>query len=692
MRLNIFKAALCALLFAITAYTADAQDKSTEMAATAQISCINTAPGEDASTQMRISWAANNNDTYLLYTHSGDRRWRHAKKVLPQQQEQCTVFDGRSSKKADGTVFNESARFVKCGAQINALEPDTEYKYVICKDPMRGVARKDFEDMMNDVHTFKTAGAEEWSCCIISDFHSYTPLPARLESAMNMLSQVEKHDGSIDWVLHLGDICAWGGSYSFWERMYKESAFKRYMWAGVNGNHDNMSRTYELSNQYFRNMTYAPENGYEGEMGVCYHFRYGNALFIMLNNESMRSDDGLLAAQKWVKSVVESARKGDNKPDFIIVCEHYQWFNGIDGKTSQYERWYELFDELGVDLALAGNNHIYVRSASLFNGKVVSSSTCGTVYLQTSSSDNERGQGMNDTLSFNRNYIEYRFTEGGRTISALDMKVNTKGISISLLDRNGTVLDSSFIPVKKNRVFKTDIRGNYMRDSLDVVAQRCSKSLKAAYMAGKLLSTNDSIPGWEGYPVQLWEYYTGVDVKAGVQKRGLVYMLNPDARKLARWIINAVYDVKGEISYEDVEKVRKYITWQSGTQFPVSGVVFEDMYVKGEYYPYLFKDGVTVYVADEAKWKSANAHPTDEQLEFYTTMTHDDLAVNTGRFARICSTTREMYYKAGGTNEVGRSDDGQRSKAWLTTVRELYKKAWKSDRNFLIYAWALSNL
>ncbi len=232
----------------------------------------------------------------------------------------------------------------------------------------------------------------------------------------------------------------------------------------------------------------------------------------------------------------------------------------------------------------------------------------------------------------------------------------------------------------------------YMRDSLEAVAARCAESKKAAYMAGKLLGVNDSIPGWEGYPVELWEYYTGVDIKAGVKKRGLVYMLNPDAEKMAKWIINAVYDVRGEVRYDDIEKVRKFITWQSGTQFPVSGVVYEDMYVAGDYYPYLFKDGVTVYVADEARWKSETAHPTDEQLEFYLRMTNNDLKDYTGRYARICSTNREMYYKAGGKDEVGFSDDGKRSVSWLDTVKRLYKEAWNSERNFLIYAWAFSNL
>ena len=73
-----------------------------------------------------------------------------------------------------------------------------------------------------------------------------------------------------------------------------------------------MSRNYELTNQYFRNTSYYPENGYDGEKGVCYHFRYGNALFIMLNNENMHSDENLAKAQNWVKMAAKAV-------DFLSV-------------------------------------------------------------------------------------------------------------------------------------------------------------------------------------------------------------------------------------------------------------------------------------------------------------------------------------------------------------------------------------
>ena len=224
-----------------------------------------------------------------------------------------------------------------------------------------------------------------------------------------------------------------------------------------------------------------------------------------------------------------------------------------------------------------------------------------------------------------------------------------------------------------------------MKDSLPAMTERCEKVLKAAYMEGTLLEVNKKLEGWEGYPVRLYEYYTGYDSTACGPKKGKVYLLNPSPEKLAKWIMTAVWEVKGNLDFQHTEKLRKQILYQSGAQFPVSGVVYEAMYKKGDYYPYLFRDGVTVYLADSTYF-AADKHPDEKMLDFYLGMGYGDLKPYTGRYARICSTTREQYKAAGGAKDVGDSEN--RKLYWLEVVRGLYKKAWKSDSNELINAWA----
>ncbi len=402
-------------------------------------------PGENADIEVNISWASSSRGTFVGYVPLKKTRKasdRYSRTIHPQQEELCTTFDSIYSKTADNENFHEYPHFIKCGAVIKGLKKNTEYIFYIYGQ------RNGKTIALSPLHHFKTAGAREWSATVISDFHSYPPLPGRLKAAMAMVDKTLQYDPSTDWILHLGDVVAWGGSYSFWQRMYEEPLFARYAWAGLNGNHDNMTRQYGQSNRFFRDTNYVPRNGYDGQEGVCYHFRYGDALFIMLNNEAMFKDNDLEKAQQWVRQVVTKARQGKKAPRYIIVGEHYQWFYGNNGKSSQYSRWQQLFDELGIDLALAGNNHIYLRTDKLYGGQVTASADKGTLYLQTSSSDNERGQDMGE-LTNNNDLIRCRWTEGDRTVSALNMKVTPHHILLTLLDRHGNVCDQAELKPKK---------------------------------------------------------------------------------------------------------------------------------------------------------------------------------------------------------------------------------------------------
>lgn len=381
---------------------------------------ISTCPGEDASTQMRLSWSS---DTMALkctvsLAKVRDRKWRRAVE-LPAEGRYCAVFDTIWSKKAGGENFHEDARFLKYDLPLEGLSPNTEYRWAVRYEG------RDGSSVESPVYAFKTAGARRWNACIISDFHSYPPLPKRLDAAMAMMETVERYK-PYDWVLNLGDVCAWGGSYSFWVDLYKEKTFREHMWASLNGNHDNMTRRYLLTNQFFRNVTANPMNGYPGEEGVCYWFKYNDALFIMLNNENMRDSTGFAAAAAWVEQVLSQHPEARYK----VVCEHYQWFFGTDGRTSQYGRWHEIFEKYGVNLALSGNNHIYVRA---HDG--------GVVYIQTPSSDDERGQELYGPLLANESLIDFRWNEGPKTVGALHLSVTPRKMTVTLLDRQGAVID-----------------------------------------------------------------------------------------------------------------------------------------------------------------------------------------------------------------------------------------------------------
>src|SRR6185312_10715419 len=236
---------------------------------------------------------------------------------------------------------------------------------------------------------------------------------------------------------------------------------------------------------------------------------------------------------------------------------------------------------------------------------------------------------------------------------------------------------------------KDQFPGSYMKNDLPVLVERSKTVLSHAYMAQKLLSVSDTIRGWEGFPIKLYEYKTGNDLYTGKPKTGKVYLLDPSPQKLAMWVATACWQVKHSVDTTYTFALLKWIDGQSNAQFPVKGVVYEDQYTKDFQEPYLFKDGVTVYIKDSTMWPKDKTC-TVEQLDFYLHITNDDLKPQTGQYARIASTTREDYNANGGTEDVGNKDD--RKQKWMEVVRELYKKAWNSDLNELIIMWAKDKL
>ncbi|CAL1517195.1 cellulase [Chitinophaga sp. MM2321] len=234
-----------------------------------------------------------------------------------------------------------------------------------------------------------------------------------------------------------------------------------------------------------------------------------------------------------------------------------------------------------------------------------------------------------------------------------------------------------------------EIPAAYLRDSLPVLVQQTTDLLAHSYMAQTLLAETDSLPGWEGYPVRLYEYKTGNDLYTHAPKTAKVYLLNPAPEKLAMWIVTTCWAVKNSVDYQYTHQLFDAVRRASGAQFPVMGLVYEDQYTVSFQEPYVFKDGVTVYIRDSI-YQAKNSTATPEQVEYYLHLTNDDIKPQTGQYARIVSTSREDYIANGGKEPVGNKDN--KKVRWLEVVRELYKKAWHADKNELMIAWARQHL
>ena len=400
---------------------------------------IFTGPGEDAASSATVSWAV---DTavclnYIEYTTVADSAWNSRQIALATERRRSLTFDSINSKLANNEDVYERHVFDKCGATIEGLMPDTEYQYRIITaykgEPLR----------YTDIRRFKTAGADSWKAAVIGDFHHYSPLWSRLDHASKMVEVLDSVSGGIDFILSTGDQTAWGASYNFWTELSEQPMYKDYLWASVEGNHDHWAKDKPVrSDEFYRDTHYNPMNGYEGQEGIVYWFRRGDVLFIMLNNEAMRNQATLEKALNWMEKVVE-----ENPSRYIVVVQHYEWLIGTNGTNSQLDRFAPTFDRLGVDLALSGNNHVYLRTPTLYNRQPVEPGK-GTVYVVNSSSDNGRGRELKP-LEANEDIIATRWSEGPHTVGGILLDVNPKRIMLTMHDRNGAIVDSISIPARR---------------------------------------------------------------------------------------------------------------------------------------------------------------------------------------------------------------------------------------------------
>jgi len=202
----------------------------------------------------------------------------------------------------------------------------------------------------------------------------------------------------------------------------------------------------------------------------------------------------------------------------------------------------------------------------------------------------------------------------------------------------------------------------YMTDSLEIIAGRVEKQvIPSRYMEQTFICKTDTLKGWEGIEVSLYNYKVhGTDIIAKV------YLADAGSKKIASWIITTCVSLTGKLSKTNSDKLIKDIRFASGGQFPVLGMVYEDMYGTGQKC-YLFKDGVTVYLAD------VNIKELSE--------INDSTIIRVGKYARIISTTREEYISMFGESDL----EGLK---WLKVVKDEYKKALFSDRNNLMLAKA----
>lgn len=254
-------------------------------------------------------------------------------------------------------------------ADAVGLRPNTVYYY--------RVGAKN--GALSDVGTFKTSGGAEKATTFIQytdTQNAYWNEHKRNEAQFgaDTLFQAQKAAPGADFILHTGDFVEITEAEDEWRDLMSQSqqGFLRMSLAVVPGNHDEYDlNTKELFPRKF-NQHFNLDSAGAIDGGSYYSFNYNNAHFIVLNTNDYKNKDKKALGERqlnWLREDVQTARKHGAK--WIILSYHKPLFSksyhSLEDEDVQNVRddFMQAIDDLDIDLALQGHDHVFSRTKSL---------------------------------------------------------------------------------------------------------------------------------------------------------------------------------------------------------------------------------------------------------------------------------------------------------------------------------------
>ncbi|MDP4183336.1 MAG: fibronectin type III domain-containing protein [Bacillota bacterium] len=255
-------------------------------------------------------------------------------------------------------------------ALATGLKPNTTYSYRVGNDT----------DGWSEIGTFTTAMQENSSFNFIYLTDTQAQNTSQFGISKNTIHQAITKVPSAKFILEPGDLIetsTTGGREWEWEQYFStnQDVFYNIPFAPAIGNHDN-NNNWNFSNHF--NTASLPSGMTAAKPGTVYSFEYGNALFMVLNYEVYNSSSDLDAMANWMKSVASSSNK-----KWKIAVFHKAMYTGSGSHQSDSDakiirgKFAPLFDELHIDMAIQGHDHIYEVIGPVKNSKLVSGEVSG---------------------------------------------------------------------------------------------------------------------------------------------------------------------------------------------------------------------------------------------------------------------------------------------------------------------------
>ena len=407
----------------------------TVFAETATIKYITTSVGEN-ETSIGINYHCSDANSVVKYSTSAAFPIADTVTVTPTS----TLFSAPVDASDPKTGFEE--RYV-CKANLTGLKENTQYYYKVVTDTKTSLTYK-----------FKTHSSEAKTANILfaTDVHSAegSYSPTRPNAMMN---NVRSNVRDINLLVMTGDQVDRGGYESQWESYYNGMGiFNDIVQAVIPGNHEyyHTSGGDYVSPLYFNQFYNNPQNGPEAKMNSSFYFKYGNALFIMIDLIDKRNTP---EQKEWFANVVEN-----NPAQWIIVGCHSNAITG--GWYSSDSKWVTtnfgtLFEKYQVDLVIGGHEHVYIRKDLAI--KSDKNDDLGVTYYVSPAAQHKQ--------------YAYKTTEGLDAYYNANYKVNVisitdKSLKVSLYNEQGNEEGYEFTLSPKRNATINQIKDSVLLNSL----------------------------------------------------------------------------------------------------------------------------------------------------------------------------------------------------------------------------------
>ncbi len=367
----------------------------------------------DPRTTQAIQWRTRRSVTRgaVLYTESTDpdlppARWRRATAV--------------SGELRTPSILNNPVVY-RHVVELTGLKPGTTYRYRVgTGEPDRWQEERDF--------TTAPAGPKSFSFVYMGDAQN------GLDTWGRMVRGAQRARPDVAFYLMAGDLVNRGNERDDWDEFFEnsEAVFDRRPLVPVLGNHECQGGQPTL---YLRQFA-LPRNGPpELDPERVYSFEYGNALFVVL--------DSNLAPEKQTAWLEERLAKSPARWKFVSF--HHPAYSSAPNRDNKIlrEAWSPIFDRYGVDLALQGHDHAYLRTFPIRDGQRLDDPAKGTTYVVSVSGVKYYKQGSRpETL--------VGFTDV-MTWQVLDLRIEGDRLTYRAYDARGEVRDEFVIDKSASR-------------------------------------------------------------------------------------------------------------------------------------------------------------------------------------------------------------------------------------------------